>query len=273
MASSLQIIAAATVKIGKNFNEGIMRYFLVFSFLIGMSMCVNASLFSLQNDNAKFLPYAEMKCKEPPQGPPGGPGPQGPIGDPGPTGAQGPTGPTQGETGAQGPTGPQGPTGAAGATGPTGVAGPTGATGPTGPAQPSAFASAYTLAPQIVGTSPTPVTFESEQYTPVNITQTLGTSQFTVTNTGIYNIDYTVTFSNISGTDAGVTQLIFLNGGGVTGTTIDTNISASTGLGSMSGQTSLSLTAGDVIQLETETEATTGISIRSAQLVIYQIAP
>lgn len=84
-----------------------------------------------------------------PRGDPGERGDSGPRGDPGPMGPTGHCGPRgcRGHPGIQGPTGDAGPTGGIGLTGNTGPPGPP---GPTGPYLVAAFASAYSVIPQVI---------------------------------------------------------------------------------------------------------------------------
>jgi hypothetical protein len=123
-----------------------------------------------------------------------------PRGPTGPTGAEGNTG-ARGSTGNTGPTGITGQTGATGITGPTGFTGPTGPTGSTGPTGAtgtpiaSAIASLFDsqTVPFIV-TSPTPanVSFDSQDFTPIGINYTLPASTFSVSQTGLYLINWSI---------------------------------------------------------------------------------
>ena len=133
-------------------------------------------------------------------------GPTGPTGATGVSGVTGPTGPT-GATGVSGVTGPTGPTGATGVSGVTGPTGPTGATGakgatgatgPTGTCEDhlSAYGGLYNNNPQKLNTTLNNATViplssampsEALTYTPAN--------KITVTEAGVYEINYSATLS------------------------------------------------------------------------------
>ncbi len=138
-----------------------------------------------------------------PTGPRGYEGAQGFIGPTGPTGPSGPIGPT-GDIGPTGPIGETGPTGT-GDTGPTGDIGPTGPTGDIGPTGPSTIGSNpvgsfYSMITQALShppALPTVLTFNS-----VPIAQNvslLGSSQISVSQTGIYETYYSIQVNRISG--------------------------------------------------------------------------
>jgi hypothetical protein len=121
----------------------------------------------------------------------GSPGPTGPAGT---NGEQGPTGPAgiNGTNGTNGEQGPTGPVGTNGSQGPTGPAGANGSQGPTGPVGLSKQISYIQNQNVLVGAgSP------SSGYTAT----TFG-STFSVSVTGIYIINFNVTFNT---TSAGVT--------------------------------------------------------------------
>ncbi|WP_032079773.1 BclA C-terminal domain-containing protein, partial [Clostridium drakei] len=165
---------------------------------------------------------------------------QGVTGPTGATGIQGVTGPT-GATGIQGVTGSTGATGIQGVTGPTGATGIQGVTGPTG-AGLSAYGYVYELATladaTVVGGADVP--FSNNGYL-TNVSHTPGTTTITVTNAGIYQINY-----NISITDGvGSSLAIAVNG------TVDasTPIIALVATGEISGSAILTLAAGDAITL------------------------
>lgn len=114
-------------------------------------------------------------------------GPHGPL--VGPTGPTGPTGATGPAGGPPGPTGPTGSTGPQGDQGPEGPEGPQGVTGPAGSGLAS-YGYIYNLSAQTVAAG-TAVTFDSVG--PLSgITFTVGDSGFTVTNTGIYAINFSL---------------------------------------------------------------------------------
>lgn len=122
-----------------------------------------------------FLNHSELHatCKPSIQGPPGPPGPEGPEGPQGPRGLRG----------LRGPEGPQGPAGSLS----------------------QAFASAYTDGfLQTVTTTETPYEFNTNRYTPQNITHNTGTSPetFTVGLEGTYLITWSVIW-RIASTAAG----------------------------------------------------------------------
>ncbi len=129
-----------------------------------------------------------------PTGPTGAIGPVRPLGPIGPTGVTGSIGATgaTGPTGASGATGPTGPTGATGDIGNTGPTGATGATGATGPAGSSAYISAFEGPPEFIPASGS-VQFDTIEGT-VGLSPLLNpvTGQFTVLQSGTYNIFYRV---------------------------------------------------------------------------------
>lgn len=134
------------------------------------------------------------------QGPAGATGPTGPAGPQGATGATGPTGPA----GPVGPQGEGGPTGPAGAVGAQGAEGPTGPTGPTGPAgSPPALNALYATntGSQTASSTGDPLTFDTNQVEQGSvITHTASTSDFSLTENGIYRITYAAVVTNTSGT-------------------------------------------------------------------------
>jgi hypothetical protein len=203
-----------------------------------------------------------------PTGPTGETGPTGPTGDTGATGATGDTGPTgstgeTGPTGSTGETGPTGSTGETGPTGPTGDTGPTGATGDTGPTGPTgetgptgatgetgatgaglaAFGNVYQLATiadaTVIGGADVP--FSNNGPLAGGITHTAGTTTITVPTAGNYEIQYSISIT----AGIGAQIAIAVNG------TVDpsTPVSALVATGEISGQTILTLAAGDVITL------------------------
>ncbi len=181
-----------------------------------------------------------------PSGPSGPTGATGPSGPSGPTGATGPSGPS-GPTGATGPSGPSGPTGA---TGPSGPSGPTGATGPSGPTGPTGAAGAglsgygyvYELATvadaTVVGGADVPF---SNNGPLTNVTHTAGTTTITVSVAGVYRVSWYV---NITA-GVGSAFAVAVNG------TVDasTNVSSLVATGEVSGNSILTLAAGDVVTL------------------------
>lgn len=121
----------------------------------------------------------------------GATGPQGEVGATGATGPQGEVGAT-GATGATGPQGEVGATGATGATGPQGEVGTTGATGATG-----ATGSVDTQLLTAYSTPTAPASAGDALAFDVNgvsngtgITHTAGSSDFTVTEPGIYTVAF-----------------------------------------------------------------------------------
>ncbi|EMS70313.1 BclA C-terminal domain-containing protein, partial [Ruminiclostridium cellobioparum] len=151
-----------------------------------------------------------------------------------PTGATGATGPA-GPTGATGATGPAGPTGPAGVAGIAGIAGATGA-------GIAAYANVYNLATlagaTIIGGADVPF---SNNGPLVGVTHTPGTTSIVVPSTGSYEIIYNLSIS----AGIGASIAIAVNG------TVNaaTQISALVATGELSGNTILSLTAGDEITL------------------------
>jgi hypothetical protein len=183
-----------------------------------------------------------------PTGPTGNAGPTGPAGSIGPTGANGPTGPTgangldgpTGPTGANstvpGPTGPTGPTGAAstvagptGPTGATGAIGPTGAFGgPTGPTGAGGaigyWGSFYDVANQTAAATGTPYAVRLSNTDPnSNGVSIVSSSRITFANAGVYNIQYSLQFTNSDTQLHDVDVWIRKNDSGTSGDVPDSN--------------------------------------------------
>ena len=157
----------------------------------------------------------------------------GPSGPSGPRGATGPTGPS----GAQGATGATGPSGAQGATGPSGAQGATGPSGAVGPSGPGGANGLYgnffdTLTQQ----------FTNQQVRdginmPMNLRNTAGSlgisivsnSRITFTQTGQYDLQFSVQLHNNGGGGNGTTVEIWLRKNGTdvpdsnTRVTVNTN--------------------------------------------------
>ena len=117
----------------------------------------------------------------------------------------------QGATGATGATGPTGETGATGATGPageTGATGPTGATGATGTMPAAQALSAYTT-PSTPITSGSAIDFDQNAtQSGTAITHTAGSTDFTITQPGVYYATYTGTVSPGMGATFPATSLV-----------------------------------------------------------------
>ena len=181
--------------------------------------------------------------------------PQGATGAAGAAGATGATGPTgaAGAAGATGATGATGPTGAAGAAGATGA---TGATGPTGAANGlNAYGGLYTTAAPSLSLSTTAqqVTLgdtmpeKGVTYTPAN--------SITVTDTGLYDIFYSITLTPDTADTITVSPRV--NNTDVTGAssvhTLDADEEST-----FTKSTLVSLNAGDIVDLAvTATQAVT----------------
>ena len=149
-------------------------------------------------------------------------GPQGPTGPTGPTGATGPQG-IQGLTGPTGPTGPIGLTGETGPTGPTGpqgLTGETGATGPTGPTGPAgiteSFGSYFNTTTQTLNNESFPLNGGNAES---NMTIDPATGIVTLTNAGVYKIEYGV-YAETGATENDRVAL-FLNGTQIEGTALE----------------------------------------------------
>ena len=184
--------------------------------------------------------------------PQGATGAAGAAGATGATGATGPTG-AAGAAGATGATGATGPTGAAGAAGATGA---TGATGPTGAANGlNAYGGLYTTAAPSLSLSTTAqqVTLGDTMpetgvtYTPAN--------SITVTDTGLYDIFYSITLTPDTADTITVSPRV--NNTDVTGAssvhTLDADEEST-----FTKSTLVSLNAGDIVDLAvTATQAVT----------------
>lgn len=130
-------------------------------------------------------------------------GDQGIQGLPGPTGYTGPAGGgATGDTGPQGPTGYTGYTGPTGYTGYTGYTGDTGYTGYTGDTGPTAFDIAHGFAWQTAAaagvTTNSKLVFSAVEHG-VNVSLVGGT-EVTVVDTGIYEVNWAVTFDPLANT-------------------------------------------------------------------------
>jgi len=201
----------------------------------------------------------------------GAAGSTGATGSTGPEGPQGPTGATgAGSTGATGSTGlegSQGPTGATGDTGPTGPTGATGPTGDTGPVSLGDYAYIYTSSAQALPPGSN-VVFQNDG--PSSGISHIAASEFTVINeSGVYQIEF------VAAVDEANQLAIQVNG-----LTEPSSIYGSNaGMQLNSGQTILSLTAGDLITLTNVTGTAIGLTANaggastsvSASLAIQQI--
>lgn len=163
-----------------------------------------------------------------PQGLTGSTGPTGSSGGPpGPTGSTGPTGSQgiQGEMGVTGTIGPQGvqgitgPTGTQGLQGPTGPTGPqgiqgiTGVTGPTGYGFTPYYGSFYDTTTQVntpINTAHT-MTFNSIDPTP-NGVSIVSSSRITITNSGVYNLQFSAQVEKDGGNSASIDIWLRENG-------------------------------------------------------------
>lgn len=171
-----------------------------------------------------------------PEGPAGPPGPEGPQGVAGPAGPPGPEGP-QGVEGLQGPEGPEGPTG------PQGDQGPVGPVGPEGPSGVDVYAYIYNSGAQVVAIE-ADILFDSNGLL-AGITHAPGTSSVLITETGVYEIDFSV-----SAVEPGQFTL-FVNGTSLAGSTFGSGAGTQQNTGSVIAD----LTAGDVITLRNHTSA------------------
>ncbi|MBR9649289.1 DNRLRE domain-containing protein [Clostridium tyrobutyricum] len=226
------------------------------------------------------------------QGPIGPQGVQGPAGTNGVDGIQGPAGPTgpagaQGLAGAQGPQGPQGvqgpagvdgPQGSVGPTGPQGIQGPTGPQGPQGPQGPAgadgatgpanglnAYGYIYNLQDSMAIANGD-ILFSNNGYLN-GIAHTTGTAEISITQTGIYEINYIISTTINSNT---ASLAIAVNGF----VQPSTQVIVLLGAGKTSGNAVLTLNAGDIITLRntsTNTIVLENTPNVNAQLVITKL--
>ncbi|MBV4435809.1 collagen-like protein, partial [Clostridium tyrobutyricum] len=226
------------------------------------------------------------------QGPIGPQGVQGPAGTNGVDGIQGPAGPTgpagaQGLAGAQGPQGPQGvqgpagvdgPQGSVGPTGPQGIQGPTGLQGPQGPQGPAgadgatgpanglnAYGYIYNLQDSMAIVNGD-ILFSNNGYLN-GIAHTTGTAEISITQTGIYEINYIISTTINSNT---ASLAIAVNGF----VQPSTQVIVLLGAGKTSGNAVLTLNAGDIITLRntsTNTIVLENTPNVNAQLVITKL--
>lgn len=213
----------------------------------------------------------------------------------GPTGPQGPTGPATikvGQTttgnpgtnasvtnvgtnenailnftipaGMTGPTGPQGPTGPIGPQGPQGIQGLTGETGPAGPAGPagttqiSAYGSKYdsggnniTLTENVFSTIPL------NSSGPLTGMTGETTNALTITETGVYKIDYY--FQGSPNVKSTLTFEVIQNTNPISSSTIIKEVEANADE-SFNGSVIVNLTANDKINLGLESNVATEVS-------------
>jgi len=131
-------------------------------------------------------------------------GPQGPKGDIGEKGETGPQGPI-GITGATGPQGPKGDTGEKGSTGNTGLTGPVGPSGPSGTLS-LGYGSFYDTSFQ---SNPVADVIRTVRYNSTDISNGVSIvdgTKIKVTNTGIYNIQFSI---QVYKTDGGADTVDF----------------------------------------------------------------
>lgn len=185
---------------------------------------------------------------------PTGLGDTGPKGDTGPAG--GPTGPTG--SGAPGSTGPKGDTGDIGLTGPTGL-GDTGPTGPTGPTGQDISGDNYLF----VGDTGTQVGLTGNTYQDIRfntdfntsgwtITQVAGvppSTSFTVQASGVYLIQYSVTYATIGGSRS-LALRVTQNGVEIAGSYVAVDSQSSASAQVISRYLIATLTVGDVIEVQ-----------------------
>lgn len=214
-----------------------------------------------------------------PQGATGVDGPQGATGPQGIQGATGPTGPAgatgAGATGAEGATGPTGATGPAGATGAgstgaTGVAGatgPQGATGLTGSGGALGYWGSFwdTTATQEATTTTDSYVISIGQSDPAStgVSITSGT-RLTFAHTGVYNIQYSLQFTNADTGNSNNNVDVWIRKNGVDVPDTNSVYALPNSAGGVDGKLiaavnyMLSLTAGDYIEF---VWATTDIDI------------
>ena len=200
-------------------------------------------------------------------GPAGPAGPAGDIGPAGPAGLAGDIGPA-GPAGPAGDIGPAGPAGSAGDIGPAGPAGPAGDIGPAGPTGTAALAAYGTF----VSTSATGPTINADESVnlnavlpadPVGMTYTPGDPTVTLTNAGVYRVDY-----RIRTTAAGAGALMELRQGGTAVANSSVSVVAA---GETSGVAIITANPNDTIAIGTTAAATLAAGA-SAFLDITRIA-
>lgn len=183
-----------------------------------------------------------------------------------PEGMTGPTGPQgiQGLRGETGPTGPIGPQGPQGETGPQGIQGLTGETGPAGPAGPagttqiSAYGSKYdsggnniTLTENVFSTIPL------NSSGPLTGMTGETTNALTITETGVYKIDYY--FQGSPNVKSTLTFEVIQNTNPISSSTIIKEVEANADE-SFNGSVIVNLTANDKITLGLESNVATEVS-------------
>jgi hypothetical protein len=183
------------------------------------------------------------------------------------TGASGATGP-QGIAGPSGPTGETGPEGATGASGANGLTGDTGPSGPSGPTGPAAtnqleYASMVSVGQQVL-TSGALVNFDINQLVSSGILHTAGQPTIIIFTPGVYKLTFDV-YASTPGYEIDV----LLN------ETIVQEAEYRTTGNELHGQTLLSVSAGDVIQLTAVTSGPVTLSNAgqdNASLIVEQVA-
>ncbi|MFV0393833.1 MAG: BclA C-terminal domain-containing protein [Coprobacillaceae bacterium] len=201
-----------------------------------------------------------------PTGGTGANGATGPTGARGNTGLNGATGSTglignTGPTGANGITGPTGGTGATGATGPTGVTGVTGATGATGAANGlNAYGGLYNTTGSTITLLlgiPSQIPFSNNMSL---LNTTTGTNTLTVTNAGIYELNYGLVASVALATT--LTVAVRLGGVNIASATMSKALAATT-TEETSGTVILSLAAGSRLDLAISALIGVGVTLPS----------
>jgi hypothetical protein len=201
-----------------------------------------------------------------PIGSTGATGPVGLTGATGPTGLTGATGPVglTGATGPTGSTGATGPVGLTGATGPTGLTGATGPTGPSGASAPASQLSGIQVQLQTVDTPivppQTPVIFNVivSDLSPF-ISYDTSTGTVTITQTGIFYVNWWAAVDFSDGVDLSVTLAVITSAGD--------NIQASSPIisGQINGDALLEVTTAPLtLQLVNVTDGTIGIGFGPA---------
>jgi len=159
----------------------------------------------------------------------------------------------------QGPTGPTGIIGPTGLTGATGPTGPIGATGPTGPNEGlNAYGGRYNTSASVIN-----LTIGSTSVIPLNLNMpnknvTYGTNTITLSETGVYEINY---YANITAAVATiVTMAVRNNGTNIESTVISRALSV--GVSSVySGSTIVNLSSGSVLDLSLSALLAVGVTL------------
>ena len=156
-----------------------------------------------------------------------------------------------------------GPTGAIGPRGVQGIQGDPGPAGPTGTAAMAAYGTFESIAPRII-TVGGPVILDMVQTTGLGLAFTPGTSSVTVAAAGVYRVMFSVKTTLA----IGATIRLLVNGAAVPGSSLE----ALADISQRTGYATLTLAAGDTLEIGTTGVAVTLAAGANAFLDIVKVA-